>query len=586
MANTNFFAILSLCVCYYANGVAIRKSPPIDSMPPVDPPMPGPPIDPPMPEPPVDPPMPGPPIDPPMPEPPVDPPMPGPPIDPPMPEPPVDPPMPGPLIDPPMPEPPVDLPMPGPTIDPPMPEPPIDPPMPGPPIDPPMPEPPIDPPMPGPLIDPPMPKPPVDPSTIVDRLIIDPPMIDPPIVDPPKTIKPVKPTPTGSEEPLDLAFIMDTTGSMSSYIHTARENIQKVVDRIVQSSRTDIRFALIEYRDHPPAESTFVVRKNDFTSSVLTMKSWLEKAEASGGGDTPEAVADALHSGTTLSWRPKAVKVAVLVSDAPPHGLDPSSDTSFPNGLPGIYDPIEMAHKLVGKGVTLYTVGCEPAISPYKDFFMALAYIASGQYIPLSRPKVLIDAIIGGAKEELSLQHFSADVQREIEKQQASGGTVDRAQIAQTVYDQLSSQNTKTTQLLRNDKPLEGPSSDAIAIAATGSMAEARKVFKKGSAPVYSSDFSIGRPSRVFSKMSIMGGDAFSGIETFSDMMESPYARMESMPMASSFGMESAGASRMASPPVASSVSAEKETYTAVDAAVTLEQIKRLVNKEAAKTGA
>ena len=25
-------------------------------------------------------------------------------------------------------------------------------------------------------------------------------------------------------------------------------------------------------------------------------------------------------------------------------------------------------------GITLYTVGCEPAITPYKDFFTAIAY--------------------------------------------------------------------------------------------------------------------------------------------------------------------------------------------------------------------
>ncbi|XP_052798286.1 uncharacterized protein LOC128230228 [Mya arenaria] len=384
-------------------------------------------------------------------------------------------------------------------------------------------------------------------------------------------IKPIKPLPppTGSQEPLDLAFIMDTTGSMSSYIQTARENIRRVVDEIVQSSRTDIRFALIEYRDHPKEESTFVVRKHDFTSSVSTMKAWLENAQARGGGDLPEAVADALHSGTTLSWRQKAVKIAVLVSDAPPHGLDPSMDNSYPQGSPNSHDPIDMAHKLSKKGVKLYTVGCEPAIIPYKDFFMALAYIASGQYIPLDDHKVLIDAIIGGAKEELSLQQFSADIQREIQKQQASGGTVDRAQIAKTVFDQLSSQNTKTTHLLRNNKPLGGPTSGAKAIAATTSLAEARKVFTKSSAPVSSlkSGFMPMRRMGGISKMGGMDGIS-SGISR-----RLPSMRMDFVP-------------KMASAPGASSGSGGKEAFTAVEAAVSLDQIERLVNAEAAKAGA
>jgi len=53
------------------------------------------------------------------------------------------------------------------------------------------------------------------------------------------------------------------------------------------------------------------------------MKSWLDATEACGGGDIPEAVADALHEVHQLSWRTSAVKIAVLISDAPPHGLDP-----------------------------------------------------------------------------------------------------------------------------------------------------------------------------------------------------------------------------------------------------------------------
>ena len=34
-----------------------------------------------------------------------------------------------------------------------------------------------------------------------------------------------------------------------------------------------------------------------------------------------------------------------------------------------------VAHQLAEKGITIYMVGCEPSISPYKEFFMAVAYI-------------------------------------------------------------------------------------------------------------------------------------------------------------------------------------------------------------------
>ena len=45
------------------------------------------------------------------------------------------------------------------------------------------------------------------------------------------------------------------------------------------------------------------------------MKNWLEGCSAQGGGDAPEAVADALHDAYKLSWREKSTKICVLISD-------------------------------------------------------------------------------------------------------------------------------------------------------------------------------------------------------------------------------------------------------------------------------
>jgi len=346
-----------------------------------------------------------------------------------------------------------------------------------------------------------------------------------------------------TQNPLDLAFIMDTTGSMSSYIETARRNIHRVVDEISQNQGQSIRFALVEYRDYPPQDKTYVVRTHDFTPYVSTMKSWLDAAEARGGGDKPEAVADALHEAHMLSWRRTAVKIAVLISDAPPHGLDPPyngrRDLSLGSG-PYTYDPIWEAIMIARQGATLYSVGCEPAIVPYRDFFMGLAYISGGQYIPLNQPQKLIDAIIGGAQEELSLQQFSSDVQAEIQKQKASGGPIDREQIAQSVYNKLASANTQTMHLLLNSKPLDGPTSGAKAIAATTSLAEARKVFVKA-AP---SSSPVRRTGGMFDRIL--------------SVIALPPPKLK---------MASGGAD---------------EEYTAVKSGITLEQVKRLVSKAAA----
>ncbi|KAH3748505.1 hypothetical protein DPMN_182951 [Dreissena polymorpha] len=75
---------------------------------------------------------------------------------------------------------------------------------------------------------------------------------------------------------LDIAFIMDTTGSMGPYIETARNNIKRVVQEITEISESHIRFALIEYRDHKPEENTYVYRKLRLYAVVTTNASWLE----------------------------------------------------------------------------------------------------------------------------------------------------------------------------------------------------------------------------------------------------------------------------------------------------------------------
>jgi hypothetical protein len=59
---------------------------------------------------------------------------------------------------------------------------------------------------------------------------------------------------------LDLAFAMDCTGSMGSYIESATQNIRSIVEEIVTSEKSDIHLALVEYRDHPPQVGFFFLQ--------------------------------------------------------------------------------------------------------------------------------------------------------------------------------------------------------------------------------------------------------------------------------------------------------------------------------------
>ncbi|CAF0921793.1 unnamed protein product [Adineta steineri] len=247
---------------------------------------------------------------------------------------------------------------------------------------------------------------------------------------------------------LDLAFIIDATSSMSGYIKSAQENMRKIIEDIIKSEHCLLNTALILYRDHPPQDSTFVIKVHDFTDDAEEAKTNIDAAAAYGGGDGPEAVAPALHAAVyTLSWRKDAVKIALLIADAPPHGLDINGD-GFPNGDPSGHDPVECVALLAERSITLYTIGCEPTITPYRDFFMALAFKTGGQYIPLANCNDLASIIIGSAREEISMERLLAQVHEEVMREAAlRGGPVDETELTRRIHEVMHGDGVKVRRL-------------------------------------------------------------------------------------------------------------------------------------------
>jgi len=236
----------------------------------------------------------------------------------------------------------------------------------------------------------------------------------------------------------------------------------------------------VNYRDHPPQDSSYVTEVHDFTSSPNTMKGWLTNTSASGGGDLPEAVADALHDVLKLSWRDEATKICVCISDAPPHGLPGCGGDGFPEGCPAGIDPIKVVKEMAEKGITLYVAGCEPSITPYKNFFMAIAYITGGQYVPLSRAKVLSQVIVGGAQEELSLEQLMEEVNEEVQADMAAGRTIDEEEMSRRVHTKMMAKGIRSKQMFKNNANLTsaGDVPMANALSKLDSFAAVQTAFK------------------------------------------------------------------------------------------------------------
>ncbi len=118
---------------------------------------------------------------------------------------------------------------------------------------------------------------------------------------------------------LDLLFLLDTTGSMGDELSRIQETIDSIAGRIdAFTPRPQIRYGLVAFRDDG---DDYVTRSYDFTPDLGAFRTQLRQLAAGGGGDTPEAVDQALYEATVRAgWSDEpAVRLTFLVGDAGPH---------------------------------------------------------------------------------------------------------------------------------------------------------------------------------------------------------------------------------------------------------------------------
>jgi hypothetical protein len=117
---------------------------------------------------------------------------------------------------------------------------------------------------------------------------------------------------------IDLAFVVDATGSMGDELEYLKVEVQGIADRIKSGFQgVSIRYGLVVYRDNG---DDYVTRHFDFTSDLAAFKSNLSQQSAGGGGDFPEAMDAAMKLVPELSWSSgNAVRMSFLLADAPPH---------------------------------------------------------------------------------------------------------------------------------------------------------------------------------------------------------------------------------------------------------------------------
>jgi uncharacterized protein YegL len=132
---------------------------------------------------------------------------------------------------------------------------------------------------------------------------------------------------------VEVAFVLDTTGSMGGLIQAAKEKIWSIASTMASAQPApEIRMGLVAYRDRGDA---YVTRVVDLSADLDSVYATLMDFEATGGGDGPESVNQALQDAVEkLSWSQddQTYRVLFLVGDAPPH-MDYQDDVKWPVSL-------------------------------------------------------------------------------------------------------------------------------------------------------------------------------------------------------------------------------------------------------------
>src|SRR5262245_62262891 len=108
-------------------------------------------------------------------------------------------------------------------------------------------------------------------------------------------------TPATARPVVEVAFVLDTTGSMGPLIEGAKRKIWSIATAIIDCTPdADIRMGLVAYRD---IGDIYVTKKFDLTTDIQGVYGGLLQFRAQGGGDWPESVNEALCVAVNqLSW--------------------------------------------------------------------------------------------------------------------------------------------------------------------------------------------------------------------------------------------------------------------------------------------
>jgi len=210
---------------------------------------------------------------------------------------------------------------------------------------------------------------------------------------------------------LDVAFVMDVTGSMQSYYDAAKKTVAGMAAQLRDlDTKPSVAFSLTAYRDHD-RESRFVTRHFDLSTDATAFIRQMNSIRADQGGDPTEAVYDGvLDCLEKTSWRGDGLsaRVIILVGDCPAHE---AGDPQNPRGI----TPARLIRHANDTGVKIFglAVGGKGGNKAYRRRWQQFSHLAQGtggSCVTIDDAAAVVQQVRGVLNTEAAVVHNRASV--------------------------------------------------------------------------------------------------------------------------------------------------------------------------------
>lgn len=204
--------------------------------------------------------------------------------------------------------------------------------------------------------------------------------------------------PCSVSDQLDIAFVVDATGSMGDEINYLKMDLDNVISSIsAENKHINVRMGSVFYRDKG---DDYVTKEAPFSNNTELVKSFINSNQADGGGDFPEAADEALLAAIDkLNWSTTArARIIFWLLDAPPHRAEEN-----------LQKLIEVSKKAAEKGIRIVPIGCSGIDKPTEFICRSIALSTNGTYTFLTN-----HSGIGGSHIEPSTDGYKVESFREV----------------------------------------------------------------------------------------------------------------------------------------------------------------------------